>query len=531
MKMYRFRCHLLPAVIAGFAVVFCGNISGAVAAEPPLWQLAKAKQQVHRYATLFTAQNVRDDLSTEKGIDTAIAWCQATAVTKVFLESFRSNYNAPSALLAHARDRFRAAGIEVSGCVTTTMVGKKSTGWNLISCYTDQPTQETLQGIFERTAGLFDEIMIDDFWFTDCECRECNKARQAKQVRVGAQTFPVTGDRWEDYRCELMVQVSRHRILAPARKVNPGVKIIIKYPQWYDRFQDRGYEVIRETADFDRIWVGTEARDYTDSRWGGTPQYEAYFIMRWLGGIGGSKCGGGWFDPYGTTEATYLEQARQTVLGGAHVSLLFCYGSLQRDTGPKNVVELRKNIPELLDVAENVGQREIVGVAAYKPANSHPEKEPRVFDFVGMLGIPLVPCHVFPAGAKAAFFSVHALGDPQLVAKFDKLINRRVPVLITDGLAAALRGKLDLTRSNVQVLKVAGKPKSLLEMSQSQIDTLRMPLLQPFGAHFHAPARTGLYLFGDGSFVIENFNDRPVDVQFDGQEKNIAARGWVYQWQ
>ena len=50
--------------------------------------------------------------------------------------------------------------------------------------------------------------------------------------------------------------------------------------------------------------------------------------MRWLGGIGGAKCGGGWFDPYGTTEATYLEQARQTVLGGARESMLFCYGSL-----------------------------------------------------------------------------------------------------------------------------------------------------------------------------------------------------------
>ena len=74
-----------------------------------------------------------------------------------------------------------------------------------------------------------------------------------------------------------------------------------------------------------RIWVGTETRDYTDKQWGGTPQYEAYFIMRWLGGIGGTKCGGGWYDPYGTTEQTYVEQARQTILGGARESLLFCH--------------------------------------------------------------------------------------------------------------------------------------------------------------------------------------------------------------
>jgi hypothetical protein len=36
-------------------------------------------------------------------------------------------------------------------------------------------------------------------------------------------------------------------------------------------------------------------------------------------------------------------------------------------------------------VAEQVSRRQPAGLAAYKPANSHPEKEPRVFDFVGML--------------------------------------------------------------------------------------------------------------------------------------------------
>jgi hypothetical protein len=29
---------------------------------------------------------------------------------------------------------------------------------------------------------------------------------------------------------------------------------------WYDDFRERGYDAIRETAEFDRIWVGTEIR-------------------------------------------------------------------------------------------------------------------------------------------------------------------------------------------------------------------------------------------------------------------------------
>ena len=127
---------------------------------------------------------------------------------------------------------------------------------------------------------------------------------------------------------------------------------------------------------------------------------------------------------------------------------MFCYGSLLRDTGPKNIEALRKNIPELLAVAEQVARRQIVGVAAYKPANSHPEKEPRVFDFVGMMGLPLVPCYEFPADAKAAFFSVHALKDPDLATKLSAFIAAGKPVLVTDGLAATLAGKVKLDAEN-----------------------------------------------------------------------------------
>ena len=530
-------CLSTKVFLAAVALVACGadfllaGDEGSKAASPDLWQLARQKHDVHRFSTLMTASQVRDLLSTDEGIDAAIDWCKRTAVTKVYVESFRSNYLAERDALAHVRDRLRAAGFEVSGCVTTTIVGKKSTGWNLISCYTDPPTQEKLAEIFRFTAELFDEIMIDDFWFTDCACPECEAARKAKTVTIGQKTYAVAGDTWEDYRCELMVRLSQDGILAPARAVNPKVKLIIKYPQWYDRFHERGYEVVRQTADFDRTWVGTETRDYTDKRWGGTPQYEGYFLMRWLGGVGGPKCGGGWFDPYGTTERTYVEQARQTVLGGARESLLFCYGSLLENTGPKNVEALRAVIPELFDVAEEVGRREIVGVAAYKPPNSHPEDEPRVFDFVGMMGVPLVPCHEFPEEAKAAFFSVHALKDAELPGKLTKLLAAGKPVLVTDGLAKRLAGRVDLDRPNVQVLPVGGSPKSLLELDQAKLDAIRSPLLEPFGRSFRAPNRVALCLFGDGSRVVENFNDEPVTVELDGKPIRVDARAWTYRWE
>jgi hypothetical protein len=340
----------------------------------------------------------------------------------------------------------------------------------------------------------------------------------------------VAGDAWEDYRSELMLRMSSERVLAPAKRVNPKVRLIIKYPQWYDDFQERGYDVVRETAAFDRIWVGTETRDYGDKHWGGTVQYEGYFIMRWLGGIGGAKCGGGWYDWLGTTELTYAEQARQTVLGGARESMLFCYGGLQKDTGPKNVEALRANLAELFAVAGEVQRRPMLGIAAYKPPASHPENEGRVFDYVGMLGLPLAPCHQFPADAPAAFFSVHALKDAGFAAKLTAFIATGKPVLITDGLAERLRGKVDLTGPNVRTLPVKGQPKSLLELPEKELNSLRAPLLKALGATLVAPNQVALYLFRDGSWVVENFNDAPAAVELNGKKLTVAARGWDHEW-
>ncbi|MEK7404664.1 MAG: hypothetical protein AAB225_06110 [Acidobacteriota bacterium] len=508
-------------------LIVCGMLWGGTARAGDLWELARSQRHVHRFSTLFTAQDVRDRLSSEQGLAEAIDWAKKTAITKVYLETFRNGYQAERPALLSAKRRFEEAGFDVSGCVTTTRIGKISTGWNLISCYTARSTQDQLQAIFEYTAGLFDEIMIDDFWFTDCACEECETARKARRVRIGEESYPVSGDTWEDYRSELMVQVSRRRVLGAAKRVNPKARLIIKYPQWYDRFHERGYDVARQTADFDLIWVGTETRD-RDKK--GVPQYEAYFIMRWLGSIGGPKTGGGWYDPLSTTERTYLEQARQTVLAGARESMLFCYGALLRNTGPANIAALRPQIPELLKAAAEVRRRQITGIATYKPPSSHPEKELYVFDYAGMLGLPLAPGHEFPANAPAAFFSIHALKDPEFAAGLTRFIRSRRPVLLTDGLAEGLRGRVNLAAPNVRVLPVSGDPKTLLKLSQEELDRLRAPLLQPFKASFSAPNEVSLCLFKDGSWVVQNFNDAEVTVELNRQRFQVPARGWVQRW-
>ncbi|HEX3716527.1 MAG TPA: hypothetical protein VH595_01050 [Verrucomicrobiae bacterium] len=518
-------------IVLLLAGLHCLNAATASDSTPDLWNLAQRFGDDHRFSTLFTAQDVRDSLSSDAAIDGAIQWCKESGVTKVYLEEFRDGYQTDRATLARARDRFRAKGFLVSGCVTTTRVGKPSDHWSSeISCYTDAATQDHLESIFKYAAGLFDEIMIDDFWFTDCTCSNCDAARRAQAVIVGSHSYPIVGDTWSDYRRELMLRVSEDRLLAAAKSINPKVRLIIKYPQWYDKFQDRGYDVTRETAAFDRIWVGTETRDYTNAEWGHTPQYEGYFLMRWLGGIGGEKCGGGWYDWLGTTERTYVEQARQTILAGARESMLFHFGGLHYDTGLPDIEALRKNIPELLTVAREVQRRKPLGIAAYKPANSSPRDEARVFDFVGMIGLPLVPCHEFPTNAPAAFLSAHALADTNLTQELEGFIKTGRPIILTDGLVRRLENRINLRATNVYVLTVNGDPKSLLALPQQRLDEIRAPLLNPFRAKFRAPNGVALYLFTHGGWVVENFNDSAVDVTLNGHPVHVDARGWSYRW-
>ena len=364
-----------------------------------LWKLAQSRHADHVFSTLITAQSVTHDLSTEAGLNAALDWCRETGVTKVYLESFRDGHWAKRETLVHVRDAFRAAGLAVSGCVTTTRLAKSSEGgWEMFPCFTNPASQQQLQDIFEFTAPLFDEIMIDDFYCTECQCQECQAAR---------------GDRsWAAYRVDLMHRLSMDRVLVPVRRANPRTRIIIKYPQWYEVFADRGYDPAGETFLFDRTWVGTETRDVGDTQWGGCAPYRAFWIMRWLGESGGEKCGGGWYDPYGTHEDTYLEQARQTILGGARESVLFCYPSLQEDTGPANVAALRNELPHLLDLAAWVKGETPRGVVSYKPLGSNAKGEEYLFDWLGMIGLPVVPTHIFPARAPVAVFAADAAHDP-----------------------------------------------------------------------------------------------------------------------
>jgi hypothetical protein len=477
-----------------------------------LWESAKSNRDVLTISTLFIAQDVRDFLSTPAGLDKAVNWCKETGLTRVFIETFRGGYYADRAVLMNAKKRFLNEGFDVSGCVTTVNVGKNGTGgWGATACYTNKGTLEELQKIFEFTASIFDIIMIDDFLFTECECEDCMAAR---------------GDMpWSKFRSDLMVNVSRERILKPARKVNPNAKIIIKYPLWYDSFQERGYEVVRESKDYDFTWVGTETRDYDyNVRPGGEVQYNAFFITRWMNSISGTKNLGGWVDALGTTPKIYLEQARQTVVGNGKEVMLFHYGDLQNEknfydekpgTPTADIAAFRKELPGLFNLARLVNGKPLSGIHMPKLPNSEPFNEQYIFSFLGMLGLPLVPASAIDEKAESAIFTVHSLKEPGFSGKLKHIMEAGTPVIITDGLAERLSNQALLSDKNLTVLKTGGDPKNLLKLTREELKPLRDKLLAPLGMKFDAPNKVSFYLLGKDHFIVENFNDEKVDVTIE----------------
>ena len=101
----------------------------------------------------------------------------------------------------------------------------------------------------EYTARNFDEIIIDDFFFTSSKTDADIQAKGDKS--------------WTRFRLYLMAEVSRNLLVGPARKVNPRVKMVIKYPNWYEHYQYSGYNLEDEPKIFDGVYTGTETRDPT----------------------------------------------------------------------------------------------------------------------------------------------------------------------------------------------------------------------------------------------------------------------------
>lgn len=349
-------------------------------------------------------------------------------VDKIYLETHRDQLIVDRPTMERAIRYFKSKGLEVAGGITFTISEANSFE---TYCYQDPAERAKAQEIVEYTAGLFDEVILDDFFFIDCKCDYCIEAK---------------GDRsWTDYRLELMHDAAENVVLGPAHKVNPKVKVVIKYPNWYDHFPALGFDLDHGPKHFDGIYTGTETRDAVSSDQHLQP-YLGYLIWRYFDNLNPGHNGGGWVDTGGSRILDrYSEQLWLTLFAKAPEMTLFDYRQMLMDRQVPDKNGKKATFAEcagytLRDIDATIGKLgRPVGIKSYKPYQS--TGEDFLQNYFGMAGLPMDLVPYFPEDENFMILTEQAAADPDIVSKIEKQLRNGKDVMITSGLLKALQDR------------------------------------------------------------------------------------------
>ncbi len=432
-----------------------------------------------RLSTYITAHSVQGLLSTEAGRREAVSLLRANGITKVYLEVYRSGLVVKPELLRVVSDYFKSQGFSTVGGIATVpgenfgVAQEGKLGW---FNWKNPKTQNDLRQVMHDAAQIFDTFIVDDFLCTGDTSAESKAAK---------------GDRsWSEYRRALLTDLASSVFIEPARSVNPDIHMIIKYPQWYDRFHMFGYDVESGPRLFDEVWVGTETRGQYTQRFGFVQPYEGFVNYRWLASLSGNKIGGAWFDHGDCDKLDFIEQAYQSVLAGASELVLFSYDAFVEGHAGHHL--LRTDFETLVKLAKVVKDNPVVGVVAYKPPQSDAGGDLYIMDFIGMFGVPLVPVSYYPDDAKAIFLPAQAASDPDIVTKVQSSLKSGTRIIMTAGF-------LSKVNDNGQLAVLAGiaKPVSRpITANKFLVSGIATALPQPLDLE-------AMFGFGDAEILLE----------------------------
>jgi hypothetical protein len=350
-------------------------------------------------------------------------------IGKVYLETHRSRVTNDRETMLKVKRFFESRGVKTAGGIT--LVADEGFEFKQFS-YTSPADRKHVEGVVRFTAGLFDELILDDFFFTTTKSEGDIQAKGARS--------------WSEFRLDLMREAAQSLIVGPAKAVNPKVKVVIKYPNWYEHFAYAGFDLEAEPRIFDGIYTGTETRDPVMTHQH-LQEYQSYSIMRYFENVKPGGNGGGWVDPFArVTLDRYAEQIALTVLAKAREITLFCFSDLmspirQPDGSMKAASRVAPVAGETLERADALLGRlgNPVGVSAYKPY--HSSGEDFLHSFLGMIGIPIELTPQFREDAPVVLLNESARFDPAIVARIEKRLRAGKSVVITSGLLKALQGR------------------------------------------------------------------------------------------
>lgn len=410
-----------------FVLILISGCKQSVKTSNDIWSLAEERKTDLVLSVYVTAQTVDQMFTTETGRREVVSLLRCNGITKVYLEVYRSGLIISPDVLKKSVSFLKENGFGVAGGIATVPggdVGVPQEGTLTWYNWQNPKTQNDLRKIMEESAPIFDTFIVDDFLCTADTSLESKSAK---------------GDRsWSEYRRSLLTELSQSVFIKPAKEKNPAINIIIKYPQWYDRFHLFGYDVETEPKLFDRVWVGTETRGQYTQRFGFVQPYEGFINFRWISTLTGEKIGGAWFDHGDCTDYDFIEQAYQSVLAGAKELVIFNFDSFV--TGHPGHHLLRQDFEKLADLAKAVRENPVQGVAGYKPPNSNAEGDLYIMDYIGMLGVSLVPDSKYPENAKVIFLPTQAATDKDILGKIIKSLDNGAKIIMTTGFIANANG-------------------------------------------------------------------------------------------
>ncbi|MDR0543487.1 MAG: hypothetical protein LBH19_14925 [Dysgonamonadaceae bacterium] len=385
-------------------------------------------------------------------------------VDKIYLETHRDLKIVPEETLEQAKKFFRDKGLEVGGGITYTI--SEMNNFETF-CYSNPEHRKKVREIAEYTAKHFDEIILDDFFFTSCKSDEEIKAKGSKS--------------WTQYRLELMTEAGKNLVVKPAKAVNPKVKVIIKYPNWYDHFQGLGFDLDNGPKIFDGIWTGTETRDPASAQH--LQNYQSYGIIRYFENLRPGHNFGGWIDSGGAGMGMdrYAEQLWLTFFAKAPEIALCAYDELigvrlnpdqhrkawqgqntsfdyDEMAKPVNLNGMLATPTTIARVAGYTAEKinkfisklgNPVGVKVYKPY--HSLGDDFLPNFLGMIGIPVDITPNYPADQKVVLLTEQAKYDPDILTKIKAQLIKGGDVVITTNLLKSIPEKIaDICELRIQ---------------------------------------------------------------------------------
>ena len=382
------------------------------------------------YAAKATDEQIRRDMETYQ---------RYLPLRKVYLENHRAQTDIPVQRLREIKAILEEYGVQVSGGITSTVLvdGEQKPSMFDTFCYSDPRHRREYLRIVHEAAEVFDEIILDDFYFSSCRCEMCIAAK-------GKQS-------WKDFRQAQMKEFSEE-ITAEAHRVNPRMNFIIKYPNWYESHQATGYNPGIQKDIFDMIYTGTETRDpfYASQH---LQRYASYSEVRLMENTAPGRNGGGWIDLGGSSDniRRFLEQAEFTFLGGARELTLFNFPSLLGSPALPALDAVLRRTDAFLDKAGSHA-----GAAVWEPFDA--EGEDQLCSYLGMCGMQLELMPEFPGNAPAVLLTQRAACMPDAVEKLEAYVRGGGKAIITTGFLHETydRGIQDMTSVRLTHRHVTG---------------------------------------------------------------------------